>query len=145
MFEEYKDLHNLTSKTVDDHIEFYKIKESLSEEVLFGLWQKLSDQAENFDKRNWFESWNHNNKNFHAFDSLKFQAKYLIQGFLTDVLEELIRRLVKNYSKCVELAKESRKSPQIPNYDFSVLIRDEVKRQIKELTNQKSRARKSRK
>lgn len=28
MFEEYKDLYELTRKTADDHIEFYKKKES---------------------------------------------------------------------------------------------------------------------
>jgi hypothetical protein len=44
MFEEYKDLYKLTSKTVDDHIEFYKKKESLPMGNLFDLWRKLSQQ-----------------------------------------------------------------------------------------------------
>ena len=46
IFEEYEDLYKLTGKTVDEHIEFYKKKESLSEENLFTIWKKLSQQAE---------------------------------------------------------------------------------------------------
>jgi len=142
MFEEYKDLYKLTSKTVDDHIEFYKKKESLPMGELFNLWKKLSQQAENFDKRNWFESWNPNNKNFHAFESHKFEAKYLIQGFLTHVLEELIRRLVDDYTKCIELTK-SLKPAQINDSNLSELIRNEVKRQVREeLAKQKQKTKK---
>lgn len=143
MFEEYKDLYKLTSKTVDDHIEFYKTNESLSRGDLFNLWRKLSGQAENFDKKDWSESWNPNNKNFHAFESHKFQAKYLIQGFLTHVLEELIRRLINDYTKCVELTK-SLKPAQINDNNLSELIRSEVKRQVKEeFANQKRKTKKT--
>lgn len=142
MFEEYKDLYKLTSKTVDDHIEFYKKKETLPIGDLFDLWRKLSGQAENFDKRGWFESWNPNNKNFHAFESHKFEAKYLIQCFLTAVLEELIRRVVKDYAESIELAK-SLKPVQISDNNLSDLIRNEVKRQVKEeLGNQKRKTKK---
>lgn len=144
MFEEYKDLYKLTSKTVDDHIEFYKTTASLSEESLFDLWKKLSDQAENFDKRNWMESWNPNNKNFHAFESHKFEAKFLIQNFLTDVLEELIHRLAEKFEKCVKLIENEAKSSQITDRNLSVFIRNEVKQQIKkELANQNRKTKKS--
>lgn len=137
MFEEYKDLYKLTSKTVDDHIEFYKTKNSLSMQDLFNLWKKLADQAENFDKKDWFVTWNPKNKNIHAFDSRRFEAKYLIQGFLTIVLEELIRRLVNDYTDCMKLVK-SQKPSQISDNNLSKWIRNEVKRQIKEeLANQK--------
>jgi hypothetical protein len=142
MFEEYKDLYKLTSKTVDDHIEFYKTKESLPMKDLFELWRKLSGQAENFDKKDWFETWNPNNKNFHAFESHKFEAKYLIQGFLTHVLEELIRRLVNDYTKCIELTKRM-KPAHITDNNLSELIRNEVKRQVREeFSNQKPKAKK---
>lgn len=144
MFEEYKDLYKLTSKTVDDHIEFYKKKETLPIQDLFNLWRKLSQQAENFDKRNWYESWNHKNKNFHAFDSHKFEAKYLIQGFLTDVLEELLDRVITKYEKYVKSIDERTKLPQkISDDELSSLIKREVKRQLKkELANQKQKTRK---
>lgn len=137
MFEEYKDLYKLTSKTVDDHIAFYKTKESLPMKDLFDLWRKLQNQAENFDKKDWFETWNHKNKNFHAFDSHRFEAKYLIQGFLTVVLEELIRRLVNDYAECIKLTKSLKPAP---SYDanLSEVIRNEVRRQVKqELANKK--------
>ena len=137
MFEEYKDLYKLTSKTVDDHIEFYKKKESLPMGDLFELWRKLSQQAGNFDKRDWSENWHNWHKNIHAFESHKFEAKFLIQGFLTDVLEELVRRLVQDYSKCVKIA-QSLKPAQIVENNLSDLIRDEIKRQVKqELANKK--------
>lgn len=41
MFEEYADLFKFTSKTADDHIEFYKKKESLSVSDLFAIFQIL--------------------------------------------------------------------------------------------------------
>ncbi|MDE1765245.1 MAG: hypothetical protein KGI27_03105 [Thaumarchaeota archaeon] len=44
MFEEYKDLYELTRKTMDDHIEFYKKKKSMPIEDLFGIWRKLSNK-----------------------------------------------------------------------------------------------------
>jgi len=142
MFEEYKDLYSLTSKTVDDHIEFYKTRKSLSMTDLFNLWKKLSNQAENFDKKDWFETWNPKNKNFHAFDSHRFEAKYLIQGFLTVVLEELIHRLVDDYTKCIELAK-NQKPTQVYDGSITDLIRNEVKRQVREeLANQKRKTKK---
>ena len=142
MFDEYKDLYSLTSKTVDDHIEFYKTRKSLSMTDLFNLWKKLSNQAENFDKKDWFETWNPKNKNFHAFDSSRFEAKYLIQGFLTVVLEELIHRLVDDYTKCIELAK-NQKPAQVYDGSITDLIRNEVKRQVREeLVNQKRKIKK---
>lgn len=144
MFEEYKDLYELTRKTVDDHIEFYKKKESVSVEDLFSIWRKLSQQATNFDEKNWTENWHNWDKNFHAFEKHKFEAKFLIQHYLTDVLEELISRLVEKYEKHVKLLDEKMKQPQeIPDDGFSHLIRREVKRQVKEeLANRKRKTKK---
>lgn len=144
MFEEYKDLYKLTSKTVDDHIEFYKKRESIPMDDLFDLWRKLSQQAENFDKRDWRENWHNWHKNIHAFESHKFEAKYLIQGFLTDVLKELLERVITKYEKHVKSMDGKIKLPQkIPDDELSSLIRREVKRQIKEeLANQKRKTKK---
>src|SRR5690242_13467927 len=103
MFEEYKDLHELTRKTVDENIEFYKKKKSLSTEDLFIIWKKLSQQAENFDKKDWAVNWNNWSKNFHAFEKHKFEAKFLIQNYLTNVLEELVGRLIEKFENHVKL------------------------------------------
>ncbi len=104
-FENYKDLYELTRKTVDEHIEFYKNKESLSKSELFEIWRKLSLQSENFDKRNWTENWHNWDKNFNAFEKHKFEAKFLIQHYLTDVLEELIAKSIKNLESTTELVQ----------------------------------------
>lgn len=145
VFEEYKDLYELTRKTVDDHIDFYKKKESLSEGDLFALWKKLSHEASNFDKNDWTENWYNWHKNFHAFEKHKFEAKFLIQHYLTDVLEEMITRLVEQYSEHVKLVVEKEKHPQeITDNKLSSLIRDEVKRQVKEeLASQKRKTKKN--
>ena len=137
VFENYKDLYDLTKKTVDEHIEFYKNKESLSITELFGIWKKLSQQAENFDKRNWTENWHNWDKNFHAFEKHKLEGKFMIQHYLTDVLEELISKLIKNFENTILLINEKKK-PQNETNAISELIRQEVKRQIKsELTKKK--------
>ena len=57
IFDEYEDLYKLTNKIVDEHIEFYKIKDSKSIDELFKLWRRLSFMADNFDKRQWTENW----------------------------------------------------------------------------------------
>jgi thioredoxin-related protein len=53
IFKEYVDLYELTKKTADDHIAFFKNKESVPMKELFAIWKKLSEQAENFDKNDW--------------------------------------------------------------------------------------------
>ncbi len=139
IFENYKDLYELTRKTVDEHIEFYKNKKSLSITELFGIWKKLSQQAENFDKRNWTENWHNWDKNFHVFEKHKFEARFLIQHYLTDVLEELIAKLIKNLENTVELVRE--KTQHQPTGNLSELIKHEVKRQISlELAKQKRKS-----
>lgn len=45
IFANYKSLYELTSKTADDHIAFYKIKKTMSTSELFNIWKNLSDQA----------------------------------------------------------------------------------------------------
>lgn len=147
MFEEYKDLYELTRKTVDEHIEFYNKKESLSEGELFAIWKKLSQQAENFDKKDWTVNWYNWHKNLQGFERHKYEAKFLIQHFLTEVLEELIRKLVERYGKYIELIDARTKPPQeISTGDLSHLIRLEVKQQVKKaLASQKRKTKKSRK
>lgn len=147
MFEEYKDLYELTRKTVDKNIEFYKKGKSMPEGDLFAIWRKLSQQAANFDKRDWTTNWHNWHKNFNAFEKHKFEARFLIQNYLTDVLEELISRLVEKYENYVKLVDEKPKpSQEIPDNELSSMIRKEVKRQIqKELANQKQKTTKSRK
>lgn len=141
IFEEYEDLYKLTSKTVDAHIEFYKKKETISEKELFSIWSKLSDQAENFDKKDWTENWHNWHKNFHAFEKHQFEARYLIENFLTDVLEELISRLIHKYEESVKLMQENTK--QSSDAELSQLIKKEIRSQIKqELSNKKRKAKK---
>jgi hypothetical protein len=138
-FENYKDLYELTRKTVDEHIEFYKNKESLSKSELFEIWRKLSRQSENFDKRNWTENWHNWDKHFHAFEKHKFEARFLIQHYLTDVLEELIAKLIKNLENTVELVQK--KTQHQPTDNLSELIKQEVKRQLaSELAKQKRKS-----
>lgn len=141
IFEEYEDLYKLTSKTVDKHIEFYKKKETISEGELFTIWKKLSQQTENFDKRNWTENWYNWHKNLQAFEKHKFEAKFLIQHYLTDVLEELIVRLVQKFEKSVELIDNNKK--QSTDVELSEMIKREIKYQIKlELSKQKRKTKK---
>ena len=141
IFEEYEDLYKLTGKTADEHIEFYKKKESMSEEDLFTVWKKLSQQTENFDKRNWTENWHNWHKNLHAFEKHQFETKFLIQHYLTDVLEELISRLVQKYEKSVKSSE--RNANLLPHTELSQIIKKEVRRQIKqELSNQKQKTKK---
>ena len=129
IFENYKDLYELTKKTVDEHIEFYKNKESLSKSELFEIWRKLSGQSENFDKRDWTENWHNWDKNLHAFEKHKFEARFLIQHYLTDVLEELIAKLIKNLESTTELVQKKTQH-QNSTDDLSELIKQEVKRQL---------------
>ena len=144
IFQEYPDLYKLTGKTVDDNIEFYKKKESLSEKDLFIIWRKLSKQSEHFDEKDWTTNWHNWHKNIHSFEKHKMEAKFLIQHFMNDVLEELVARLIHNLEKYVSMKEEPKKLPQALDTDLSRLIRTEVKRQIKqELANQKQQLRKS--
>jgi hypothetical protein len=140
IFENYKDLYELTKKTVDDHIEFYKNKESLSKSNLFEIWRKLSIQSENFDKRDWAKNWHNWDKNFHAFEKHKFEARFLIHHYLTDVLEELIAKLIKNLENTMELVQEKTQH-QNPVDNLSELVKQEVKRQLAlELAKQKRKS-----
>lgn len=140
IFKEYEDLYKLTKKTADDHIEFYKYKESHSYDELFTIWKKLSQQAEHFSDRDWTENWHNWEKNYHAFEKHQLEARFLIQDYLTDVLEELIKRLIRTSEEYAKLVKKEEMSPQLSNKEISDLIRTEVKRTVKqELKNQKQR------
>lgn len=139
IFDEYEDLYKLTAKTADDHIEFYKKKKSIPETELFAIWKKLSQQAENFSKEDWTRNWHNWDKNFHAFEKHQFEARFLIQHYLTDVLEELISRLVHKYSNMIE---ERTQRQRESNVDLSLLIKDEIKRQVKQELNRRQRTKK---
>ena len=130
IFENYKDLYELTKKTVDEHIDFYKMKQSLSESELFEIWKKLSKQSENFDKRDWTENWYNWHKNIHAFEKHKYEAKFLIQHYLTDVLEELIAKLINKFANSIESTEEKTKNQKNENANLVELIKQEVRRQI---------------
>jgi hypothetical protein len=138
IFEKYKDLYELTKKTVDEHIEFYKMKESLSVGELFEIWKKLSRQSENFDKRDWTENWHNWHKNMHAFEGHKYEAKFLIQHYLTEILEELIAKLIKKFANSLESTEEKTKNQKNENANLADLIKQEVRHQITlELAKQK--------
>jgi len=135
IFEEYADLYKLTAKTADEHIAFYKKKESLSMEYLFDVWHKLSLQALYFDDRLWIENWHNWAKNMQAFEGHKFEAKFLIQHYLTDVLDELVSRLITEYVKpaLLKVKKSANKD------EISELVKDEVTRQVKEALKKKKK------
>jgi len=143
VFDEYKDLYKLTSKTADDNIEFYKTKESLSESDLFAIWRKLSNQAASFDKRDWTENWYNWHKNYHAFEKHKLEAKFLIQHYLADVLAELVGRLVKKCEQFAMIAEERKKLPKELDDDLSSLVRREVKKLVKEELEKRKTKKKS--
>jgi len=137
IFEEYEDLYKLTKKTVDEHIEFYKKKESIPIQDLFAIWKKLSQQAENFDKRLWIENWHNWDKNMQAFERHKFEAKFLIQHYLTDVLEELASKLLTKYEESLRKAERTER-PSLTE-DISLLVKKEVKRQIQQELKKKKK------
>lgn len=144
-FDEYEDLYKLTNKIVDEHIEFYKTKESRSTEELFKLWRRLSTMADDFDKRQWTENWHNWHKNFHAFEKHKLEGKFLIQNYLTNVLEELLSKTIHNFSEQLEAyASKTEKKKPVQNGSLVELIKNEVKHQVKlELANQKKKAKKN--
>lgn len=130
IFENCKDLNALTNKTADEHIAFYKNKENLTENELFGIWKRLSRQAENFDKMDWTENWHNWSKNMPAFIGNKYEAKFLIQNYLTDVLEELVTRLVRDFKDATKLVQKTEQRSDYAN-NLSGLIKQEIKRQVK--------------
>lgn len=145
IFDEYEDLYKLTSNIADEHIEFYKTKNSKSTDELFKLWRRLSAMADNFDKRQWTENWHNWHKNYQGFERHKLEGKFLIQHFLTDVLEELLAKTIHNFSEGIEAyaSKVEREKPT-QNDSLSELIKNEVKRQITlELANQKKKPKKN--
>jgi len=140
VFANYKSLYELTSKTADDHIEFYKNKQTIPMSELFDLWKKLTNQAEKFDEHDWTQTWHNWHKNIQAFEGHKYEAKFLIQNYLTEVLETLVIRLIREFS---DLAKTKQKL-EPPVNDMSELIKREIRRQIKlELSKQKNKTTKS--
>jgi len=130
VFEKYKDLYELTKKTVDEHIDFYRMKDSLSIIELFEIWKKLSRQSEKFDKKDWTENWYNWHKNMHAFEKPKYEAKFLIQHYLTDVLEELIAKLIKKFENSLNPSDERIKNQKNESADLVELIKHEVRHQI---------------
>jgi len=144
IFDEYEDLYKLTSKIADEHIEFYKTKDSKSTDELFKLWRRLSAMADNFDKRQWTENWHNWHKNYQGFERHKLEGKFLIQHFLTGVLEELLSKTIHNFSEGIEAYanKAERKKP-VQNESLVKLIKNEVQRQVKlELASQKKKPKK---
>lgn len=133
VFANYQSLYEFTSKIADEHIEFYKNKQSISMNELFDLWKKLSKQAESFDKHDWTQNWRNWHKNMPGFIGHKYEAKFLIQWYLTDVLETLVTKLVRDFE-----LNESRGQPESQKDNVSEQIKQEIRRQIMmELSKQK--------
>lgn len=126
IFVNYQSLYELISKITDEHIEFYKNKTNISINDMFELWKKLSNQAETFDKHDWTQNWKNWHKNMPGFIGHKYEAKFLIQLYLTDVLETLITKLVRDNE-----LKEDRKQSESQKENVSELIKKEIKRQIR--------------
>jgi hypothetical protein len=115
IFDEYPDLYKLTNRVVDEHIEFYRKKESVSVEELFKLWRRLSEMSTTFDKRDWTENWHNWHKNIHAFEKHQFEAKYLIENYLIEVLEELVAKLVRKFETDTKLIMEKAEKKSVKN------------------------------
>lgn len=122
IFKEFPDLYKLTSKTADNHIAFYKNKDKVPTEELFNLWKNLTMQADEFDNVDWTENWYNWDKNFQAFEKHKLEAKYLIQSFLTHVLEELLERIIKKI-EVVKLTPKKEESEEQISENMSNLIK----------------------
>jgi len=122
----YKSLYEFTSKITDDHIEFYKNKQTIPMNKLFDLWKNLSSQAETFDKYDWTQNWKNWHKNMPGFIGHKYEAKFLIQWYLTDVLETLIFRI----AEFGDFKKTKKRAEPIPE-NISKLIKQEIRSQIK--------------
>ncbi len=133
IFDEYEDLYKLTNKIVDEHIEFYKNKDAKSTDELFKLWRRLSFMANNFDKRQWTENWHNWYNNCQGFERHKLEGKFLIQHFLTDVLDELLSKIIRSISEGVEAdASKAKQKKPVQNDSLVELIKNEVKQQIKQ-------------
>lgn len=158
IFEEYEDLFKLTSKTADNHIAFYKNRKKISSEDLYALYTKISTQSKKFEKNQWLNWINQKTgkiwyKDLQGFESHVFEAEYLIENFLTDILEEMLVRasdslekaalLVEKATKAAEKAvKEEEKKPEI-NEEFFEKLTKEIKKSVKqEITSQLSKTRK---
>ena len=139
IFEEYADLFKLTNKTADAHIEFYKNKKSIPMDDLFALWKKLSLQADNFDKRQWFENWPDWHKNWQGFEGHKHEAKFLIQHYRTDGLEELVSKLITKYEESLRTIEKKRTEKPPLTEDISQLVKKEVRRLVKQELNKKKK------
>lgn len=127
VFTNFQSLYDLTNKTTDDHISFYKNKQDLSISELFDLWKNISYQAETFDKHDWTQNWKNWHKNMPGFIGHKYEAKFLIQWYLTEVLETLVMRLVRDFSGLTNTSQK----PGSSNDDISEMIKQEVRRQIR--------------
>lgn len=100
---------------------------------MFKLWKKLSNQAEAFDERDWTQNWKNWHNNTPGFIGHKYEAKFLIQWYLTDVLEILITALIRD----LEL-KQTGEKPEPQKENVSELIKQEIRRQTRmELSKQK--------
>ena len=73
----------------------------------------------------------------HAFERHKFEAKFLIQHYLTDVLEELASKLLTKYDESLKNAERTEK-PSLTE-DISILVKKEVKRQIQQELKKKKK------
>ncbi len=94
VFEPYKDLSELTSKTLDEHVEFYKTRKTKTDEELLEIYKKLSVQSEKFDKLDWIDTWHNRDisKHWHVFQNCCNEARFFIENYLRVVLEEMLIR-----------------------------------------------------
>lgn len=136
-FDGCTELFKVIEKTLDESIKFRKHKDSFSNDDLFSIWRRLSSQSIFFDFIEWNEAWQWR-ENLSEFERHKFRGKYLIQDYLTEVLDELVKRLVNTFKESIKiLRQEAAQAGRNHREDLSVLVRKEVRRQLKqELTKQ---------
>ena len=140
VFESYEDLYNLTNKTADEHIQFFTTRKTKIDEDLWEIYNKLSEQSKRFENIDWTNNWINWSKNLHAFEKHCMEAKFLIENYLREVLEELLIRQMNQYKKLLE-KYESTSHSTPPKYDEVLfkMLKKEIKKSVKEELRVKKR------
>lgn len=142
VFEPYEDLYKLTNKIADQHIEFYKTRKTKTDEDLWEIYKKLSVQSEKFEDMDWTDKWHNWSKNFQAFEKHCMEARFLIENYLRDVLEEMLIRRTDQYKELLdkyEYALHTIPSQPKPDEDLFKMIKKEIKKAVKEEIKAKKR------
>jgi len=132
VFEPYEDLYKLTNKTADEHIEFYKTRKAKTDENLWEIYSKLSVQSKKFENIDWIDKWHNWSKNINGFEKHCMEAKFLIENYLRDVLEEILIRNIDLYKELLDKYESASHIPSQSNEGLSGMIKKEIRKAVKE-------------